>query len=66
MEKENEEKFGEEKSLPARGGEDRTRGKVLGWFELVAQLDNYPYFNTQRTEKYSIALMMMILTADCS
>ena len=30
MEKENEEKFGEERSLPARGGEDRTRGKVLG------------------------------------
>ena len=40
--------FGEEKSLLAREGEDRTMGKVLGWFELVAQLDNYLYFRNFR------------------
>ena len=39
--------FGEEKSLLAR---------VLGWFELVVQLDNYLFFNIQGTEKYSVAL----------
>ena len=48
--------FGEEKSLLAREGEDRTMGKVLEWFELVALLDNYLYFNIQRTEKFRIAM----------
>ena len=69
--------FGEEKYPIARGGEDRARGKVLGWFEFVTQQDYYLYFNVQRTAICSRArrynyigcygmIMMMMLTADCS
>ena len=69
--------FEEEKYPIARGREDGTMGKVLGWSELVTQQDYYLYFNVQRTAICSRArrynyigwygmIMMMMLTADCS